>query len=120
MGKKADRIWAQRSEAVAFLAEFPTMTAAEGFARLFHSTADTLVKESGALKVGIIARKRAEIARLQAETALDGAAFGVPQATVDALQAERAAAVDARLALTDDELQEIADMNEADDETEAA
>lgn len=92
MGLKVNRTWAERKHAIAILAEYPNMTGAEAFARLFNGDAAKMQTEAKALTAGIVARKRAELERLQAEVARDEQASKV-QAEADA----KAAAVDARL-----------------------
>lgn len=95
MEKKRDRVWAQREEAIAILAEHPNMTAAEAFGALFNSTPDTLRTAANGLKAGIVARKRAEAERLAKELAEHDKANA---ATEVAKAAEaKAAEVDARL-----------------------
>lgn len=69
MSKKANREWATRSEAIKLLAERPNMNASEAFAFLFNGTPSGMLKDAEALKDGILARKRAELARLQADVA---------------------------------------------------
>jgi hypothetical protein len=69
MGRKVDRIWGNSSEAIALLAEHPDYSAAQTVAALFNGTADGVTKEANALQAGVLARKKADAARLAAEIA---------------------------------------------------
>jgi len=71
MAKKTNRTWATRDEAIAVIAEAGTkqMTGVEALAALFNSKVEDLQKSAQGLSAGIIARKRAEAAKLATEIA---------------------------------------------------
>lgn len=63
MPKKSDRIWSQRSEAVALLAAMPAATATEIVAALFNSSVASVQAESSLYRARIAAEIRANRAR---------------------------------------------------------
>lgn len=67
--KKQNRTWAQRSEAVAVLAEHPNASGAEVLALLFNSKQEEMVKEAKAMTASVIARKKAEAEKATKEAA---------------------------------------------------
>jgi hypothetical protein len=64
--RKENRIWAQRSEAVAVLAANPKASAADVIAALFQSKPETIASEVTTFQRKLAAEYKAELARKQA------------------------------------------------------
>lgn len=69
MGLKANREWAQRSQAIHILAADRKCNGLELVCRLFNSKPDDVLKEANALQGAIFAEKQARKAKLESELA---------------------------------------------------